>query len=142
MDNELIPEKKWWKFSWLWFLPLSLFVLAGIMVFILASDRSLKKEERANGIAFDKVKWSAKEGENYPYRNSMIGTMTSKENLPTWKKMSKQELFETLGQPDRINGNYLYYKVNGDKIGFVTFRTIALVIQIKDSTENIIRIYE
>lgn len=140
--DELIPEKKWWKFSWLWFLPLTIFLLAGMMVFILSSDRSQKKEERAHGIAFDKVKWSVKEGDNYPYRNSMIGTMTSKENLPAWKKMSKQELFETLGQPDRINGNYLYYKANGDKIGFVTFRTIALVIQVNDSTENIIRIYE
>lgn len=140
--DELIPERKWWKFSWLWFLPLSLFVLAGLTVFMLASDRNQKKEERANGIEFNEAQWKTKDGDNYPYRNSMLGTMVSKENLPTWKKMSKQELFKTLGQPDRINGNYLYYKVNGEKIGFMTFRTIALVIQLNDSTENIIRIYE
>jgi hypothetical protein len=91
-------------------------------------------------IAFDKMKWRAKEEGDYLYREQMLADLMN--NQPV-RQLKGDQLFDLLGDPDRIDSLHLFYRIAQKRIGFFPLHTKTLVIQLsQDSTVNWIKIHE
>lgn len=89
---------------------------------------------------FDKTRWAAKDGRDYPYRDDMVHDLVDSKQL---KPLSKDEIVELLGQPDRVDGTYLFYIIHQPRLINWPLHTKALVVQLsQDSTENKVLIYK
>jgi hypothetical protein len=126
MDDELIPEKKWWK-SWQWLLPLTALALMGISVILLISEVVTANNERENGIGFNHARWRSDSAN----RNKMLKDLVSNDKL---KGLKKAEVITMLGQPDRMDNAYLFYQISQENIGFFPLHTTTLVIKLSDSS--------
>ncbi|MGI0108139.1 hypothetical protein [Salinimicrobium sp. WS361] len=91
-------------------------------------------------ISFDAEKWHFKDGFNYPYRNSMLKDLMEDTNF---RKLKKPEVLDLLGEPTRVDTNYLFYRVREKRFGLVPFHTKTMVMKftVADSIEWI-RIHE
>ena len=87
------------------------------------STTFLKHQE----IAFNKEKWMITEGSDYIYRQKMLNDIIETRIL---KGLTREEVLALLGEPTRIDKNYLFYKVSESKIGFFTLGTKTLVLQL------------
>jgi hypothetical protein len=95
-----------------------------------------KKQETA----FDETKWKTKEGQDYPFRDQMVYDLIGDENF---RELKRDKILDLLGQPDRIDGNHLFYRITQRRIGFWPLHTKTLVIQLsEDSTINWMKIHE
>ena len=91
-------------------------------------------------IKFDKTKWLAKEDSEYPYREQMLHDIVYNDAV---RELTKNELLELLGEPDRSNKGHLYYMISQKKLGFWPIKTKTLVIKFKeDNTIDWIKIHE
>lgn len=89
---------------------------------------------------FNKIKWSIKEDNEYPYRDKMLNDLIVTIKL---KGLKKKAVIDLLGQPDRINSDYLYYKIAVQRIGFFPIHTKTFVIKLTtDSTVEWRKIHE
>ncbi len=99
---------------------------------------SCKKEDRTETdkketipvAAFDKIKWKTKENRDYPYRDKMLDYLMTSDTL---KKLKKEEVLNLLGQPDRIDSAYLFYRINQQRLYFFPLHTKTLVIKLKEN---------
>ena len=138
MDNDLIIKKNWWGINWKWLLPLTAFILA--CLFLIISEISAVKKEPKVEITFDKTKWLTKDGLDYPYRNKMLQDLIINKKL---KKLKKEEILELLGQPDRIDSAYLFYRIAQQRLQFFPLHTKTLVIKLtNDDKGNSVMIHE
>lgn len=138
MDNELITEKTWWKKNWKWFLPFSLLVL--VFIFLVISTAPVLNKEPSNLLAFAKAQWKIKNDMDYPYRNKMRNDLITNDRL---KRLKKDEIINQLGQPDRIDSAYLFYRIAQERIGFFPLHTKTLVIKLSnDSAANSVMIHQ
>ena len=81
---------------------------------------------------FDAIKWRIKEGEDYPFRENMLNDLVYKVTL---KGIKHDQLIQLLGQPDRVDSSYLFYRVFQMRVDFFVLSTKTLVIKLrKDST--------
>lgn len=82
---------------------------------------------------FDKVLWETKDVEgNYSNRDAMLEDLVYNVKL---KGLPKQELISMLGEPDRINKEYLYYEILSNEVGAFPLHKKFLVIKLdKDNT--------
>ncbi len=78
---------------------------------------------------FEQEKWSVKDGEFYPNRQSMLPELLSRDTLKTLKK---EGIIELLGEPDRIDNNHLFYNVARTEVFSLPMHTRSLVIKLKD----------
>jgi hypothetical protein len=100
----------------------------------------LVNRETETEITFDKKKWRAKEGLDYPYRDQMLHDIVYNDTVRT---LNKDEILELLGEPDRSNVGYLYYMIAQKRLGFWPLHTKTLVIKLsEDSTIDWIKIHE
>ena len=85
-------------------------------------------------IVFDSKKWKSKQGSDYPYREEMVNSVLYNDSIRT---LTKPQIIELLGNPERTNDNHLYYLIHQRKIGMWTFKASYLVIKCtdKDSVE-------
>jgi len=98
-------------------------------------DRGIEAE-----ITFDKTKWRAMEGSDYPYRDQMLNDIVYNDTV---RELNEDEIIELLGEPDRTNDGYLYYMIVQKRLGFWPLHTKSLVIKIaEDSTIDWIKIHE
>ena len=91
---------------------------------------------------FDKTKWTMKgEEDDYTFRNEMVEDLMSNQGL---KKSSKEEILELLGQPDRTDKEYLFYRIEQTRfLKFIPLHTKTMVINMSaDSTGNAVMIHE
>ena len=89
---------------------------------------------------FDEVKWKEKKGLTYPYRDSMLADIVFNDSL---RALSKADFINALGEPDRVNGDYLYYTIHRKRLGTWTLRQKSLVVLYEgDSTLVWMKIYE
>ena len=62
-------------------------------------ERFDKEQKEAKSAAvFDEAKWKSREGEDYPYRNSMLNDVLYNDTVRT---LSRDEVIDLLGKPDR-----------------------------------------
>lgn len=138
MNNELITEKNWWTTYWRWILSIGAFVLVGLVLIVLGIKETNQKTE--NTIAFDTTKWKTKNGDAYPFRDKMVTFLVTTDTL---RRLKKEEIITLLGEPDRIDKAYLFYRVVQERLLFFPLHTKTLVIKLsKDSTANSIMIHE
>ena len=89
---------------------------------------------------FDKSKWGFKEGRDYPYRDQMLDDIVYNDTV---RSLSKKGILDLLGEPDRINDNYLYYIIVQKRLGLWPVHTKSLVIKLSDDrTIDWIKIHE
>jgi len=89
---------------------------------------------------FDEIKWKTKKDLDYPFREEMLDDLISN-HLP--KELKRGEILDLLGQPDRIDSSYLFYRVFQKRIGFFPLHTTTLVIKLSpDSTINWVKIHK
>lgn len=94
----------------------------------------------ATKIKFDQTKWGTKEGSDYPYRELMLHDIVYNDTI---RELTKDELLELLGEPDRSNEGHLYYMISQKKLGFWPIKTKTLVIKLfEDNTIEWLKIHE
>jgi len=116
-------------------MPLRIFILLFLFTSIACNSESEKKSAQSGNeteteIAFDKKKWSTKEGVDYPYRKQMVKDIVYNDTV---RMLREDEIIELLGGPDRINEGHLYYTISQTSIGSWTLHSKTMVIKI---TEN------
>jgi hypothetical protein len=139
MDNELIPQKSWWRANLKWLLPLFIIGLIGLSLISFIYEANVLQMKRENGVIFDRTKWKSKNDEGYVYRNEMLKDLMTSNKL---NKLKKTEIIDLLGEPDRIDSAYLFYKVMQQRIGSFPLHTVTLVIKMNDSTDNAVMVHE
>ena len=89
---------------------------------------------------FEKNRWIVQDGKDYPYRNEMLEDLM---NHPELRKFDKSQVLDLLGQPDRVDSLYLFYKIAQERLGPWPLHTKTLVIKLSgDSTLNKIMIHQ
>lgn len=53
------------------------------------------------------------------------------------RTLTKQQVIDMLGEPDRVNENYLYYTISKTKLGSWTLKSKTLVIKITDDEDMV-----
>ncbi len=121
------------------------FTLVVIFLVCLGCNRNAEKvAEDLKGttteVKFDKTKWGTKEDSDYPYREIMLHDIVYNDSI---RELTKDELLELLGEPDRSNEGHLYYMISQRKLGFWPIKTKTLVIKLtEDNTIDWIKIHE
>lgn len=91
-------------------------------------------------ISFDEEKWKTKEGKDYPFREEMLGDLMENQGL---RQLKRDEILELLGEPTRIDTNYVFYRIEQKRIGLFPLHTTTMVIQFaQDSTVNWIKVHK
>ena len=81
-----------------------------------------------------------KDGFDYPYRNKMLQDLVTNKKL---KKLKKEEIEEMLGQPERIDSAYLFYRIAQQRLHFFPLHNKTLVIKLTDDDKrNSVMIHE
>ena len=98
------------------------------------------KNKPKSEMAFDKEKWSLKECKTYPYRDKMLNAVLYSDTLRT---LNENEITQLLGQPDRLNQDFIYYRVKQTRLLFWPLHTRSLVLKFNDdSTIQWIKVHE
>ncbi len=124
------------------FMQLKILLLLLAICCLACNNGKAKKEvsETTTAIEFDTTKWRTKDGDDYPYRDELLTYLITDNKLKGWKKDSVVAL---LGQPDKIDSNYLFYSIAQKRIGFFPMHTKTLVIKLAaDSTVEWRKIHE
>ena len=59
------------------------------------------------------------------------------------RDLKRDEILELLGEPTRVDTNYLFYRVSQKRLGLWPIHTKSMVIQLaEDSTVNWVKIHE
>lgn len=90
-------------------------------------------------IEFDTTKWKTKSGDDYPYRDELLPYLITNNQLKGWKKDSVLTL---LGMPDKIDSNYLFYRIAQQRMGVIPLHTKTLVIKFTTDTVEWRKIHE
>ena len=114
------------------------FILAIIILFFSACNH---KKQEAKSEKFDKTKWAIQEGSTYPYRDAMLNDLIANKRLTGTKR---NEILNMLGEPSKIDTNYIFYRINQTKLGEVfTLHTKTLVIEFaEDGTARTSKIHQ
>lgn len=121
-----------------------LLLLFLIVLFLIINKNAVldavRIDEPRAQMEFDEEKWKAKKGWGYAYRNEMLDDLM---NDPEIRALKKDQLLMLLGEPSRINGDYLYYLVDQKRAIIMPLHTKTLVINFsQDSTINWMKIHE
>jgi hypothetical protein len=120
------------------------------MLFLFLFVLGCKKEAKEKPVAvtseinttkeFDKRKWNEKAGKDYPYRDDMVDDLIANQHL---KELKRNEVIDLLGEPDRIDSLYLFYKISQERLGSWPLHTKTLVIKLsQDGTIDWIKIHK
>ena len=100
-----------------------------------------KKQTADKTQPFDKAKWATQEGDSYPYRDGMLMDLIDNKRLTGTKR---NDILNMLGEPSKIDTNYIFYRINQTKLGDVLpLHTKTLVIEFAaDSTVRTSKIHQ
>ncbi|MBD3581233.1 hypothetical protein [Flavobacterium selenitireducens] len=111
-------------------------ILIGLILFGYACQRETREVPQ---IPFDKAKWDMTGENGYPYRDNMLSDLMDDQEL---KGLTREKLFDKLGQPTRTQDDYVYYRILEQKLGFATLHTKTLVLHIENDEVNKVLIHE
>ncbi|MEJ2006448.1 MAG: hypothetical protein P8X57_16150 [Cyclobacteriaceae bacterium] len=115
-----------------------MFKLFMVLVFcsLLVSCNSTSEESEPveDHINFNAKKWKTKNESGSPFREQMVNSVLYSDSI---RALSKPEVLDLLGKPDRTNENHLYYLIDESNLGMWTLHATSLVIKfnVKDSVE-------
>lgn len=95
---------------------------------------------RSDQAQFDKRKWRVRDESDYPYREELLPSILYNDSIRT---MSKEEVVDMLGPPDRSNEGFLYYMISQTRLGFWPLKTKTMVVKITgDDRVEWIKVHE
>lgn len=114
------------------------FLLPILFLYLTACN---PKKQEPEVEKFDKLKWAIQEGDNYPYRDAMLMDLIGNKRLTGTKR---NDILNMLGEPSRMDTNYIFYRINQTKLGdVVPLHTKTLVIEFAaDSTVRTSKIHQ
>lgn len=80
---------------------------------------------------FDAAQWQEKDENGYLYREYLYKDVLYNDTV---RDLSKAELLNLLGKPDREQDNHLYYRIDEDKLGLWTMHAKTMVIKMENDT--------
>jgi hypothetical protein len=105
----------------------SVLVILFLFGMIACSDRETESSvETVTEAGLDWKKWKMKREGNYPFREEMYMEVLYSDSLRT---LSKTQILDLLGKPDRTNGEYIYYIIDESNLGFWTLNSKSLVFK-------------
>jgi len=121
-----------------------LIVIVLVSFFSCSSEREKSTEydqaKPVSAMAFDKTKWRIKDGKDYPFRKKMLNDVVYNDTIRT---LNKAQIIDLLGNPDRINENYLYYRIDQIRLIVWPLHTTTMVVKFtNDSTMEWIKIHK
>ncbi len=115
-------------------------MLRQLIILLLFCSLGCKKTDSSTELVFDKTRWNTKNGEDFLYRDRMLDDLIDHHKL---KGMNRAQVLDFLGDPTKIDTNYLFYRINEKRIKFLTLHTKTLVIEFaKDSLVNRVLIHQ
>ncbi len=105
-----------------------------LLVFLIslqACHQSKKDKADNPGMAFDKNKWSIKKDDDYPYRDSMLNDIIVTKLV---KGLKPDKVIALLGEPERIDTNFMFYRISQERLGFWPIHTKTLVLEFGPDT--------
>lgn len=93
-------------------------------------------------LTFDKERWRIKDGEDYPFRESMLYDVVYNDTVRT---LNKEEILELLGEPSyyRDDQSYLYYEIAHKRLFSLSLHTKTMVVKLsEDDSIDWIKIHE
>lgn len=89
---------------------------------------------------FESTKWKEKKDRDYPYRAAMLDDLIDNDKL---KKLKHNEILDLLGEPDRSDSLYLFYRVDQKRLYSWPIHTTTLVIKLKeDNTVHWVKVHK
>jgi hypothetical protein len=114
--------------------------------FGMSCNTGTREDNVSAGIApetrmeFESTKWKEKKDRDYPHRAAMLDDLVDNEKL---KKLKRDEVINMLGEPDRSDTLYLFYRVAQKRLYSWPIHTTTLVIKFKeDSTVHWVKIHQ
>ena len=85
-------------------------------------------------LKFNANKWKIKEGMDFPYREQMLDSVIYNDSI---RALTKSQLIQTLGEPNRMQDSHLYYTINQTFLGAWPLHKKTMVIKLtsKDQVE-------
>ncbi len=118
-------------------LALSLF-LQGSCIRATDSEGGTSREGNG-GSGFDRLEWSYQESGDYPYREAMLDSVIYSD---TTRNLSREQIEQLLGTPDRTNENHFYYTITQKRIGSCPLHTKTMVIKFSRDSIEWIKVHE
>lgn len=104
------------------------------------SNSDSDNSAREAGMAFDKSKWTLKEGRDYLYRDMMLHNIVYNDTV---RSLKEGEILKLFGEPDRQTEGYYYYTASQKRLGSWPLHTKSMVIKFtNDSTIEWIKIHK
>lgn len=111
-----------------------------IMLSLFTGCKEDVGQDPASQAWFDEQKWKTREGKDYPFRKEMLGDLMNNRNL---RNLKRGEILDLLGEPTRIDTNYLFYQIEQKRLGLFPIHTTTMVIELsEDGTVNWIKIHK
>lgn len=115
------------------YIPVFIFVLAaGYLIYDGITHFDVDKirgKDDVVEIPFDPIKWKQKKGDQYVYRIGMFNELLYSKEL---RQLTKTEILEKLGSPDRETDNHLYYIISEKKLGLWTLNQKSMVFKMTE----------
>lgn len=92
------------------------------------NSKEITKNE-SEAPVFDKEKWNAADDSGYLLRERMLPDLMSNDTL---KQLKKEGIVALLGEPSRVDNNYLFYTVSQKRLFALPLSTKSLVIKLRD----------
>jgi outer membrane protein assembly factor BamE (lipoprotein component of BamABCDE complex) len=115
--------------------------LVKILLIVLLPMYACKSESKVQQVErFDKAKWSIRDGKQFPFREQMLDDLIANQKL---KGLKKQEVLDLLGEPSRVDSNYLFYNIKREYFAdLIVLRSKTLVIKLMNDTVEWRKIHE
>ncbi len=113
-----------------------IFLIIPLLLYALACNTEKGEKSASNyhgtkaEITFDKTKWRAKEGLDYPNRDQMLNSIVYNDTV---RALNEDEILDLLGEPDRKNDGYLYYMISQRRLVFWPLHTKTMVVKLSEN---------
>jgi hypothetical protein len=98
-----------------------------LCVLIACGDRASENmDESLSEVNVDWKNWKISRGGTYPFREEMYLQVLYSDSLRT---LTKSQVLNLLGKPDRTHENFIYYLVDETNLGFWTLNSKSLVFK-------------
>ncbi len=109
----------------------TLFAICLLLACSAENDKKSESEDHLQMVQvdFDESKWKTKQGWDYPYREQMLNDILYNDDF---RKLKSSEVLKLLGEPDRVNENFMYYQISQKRLILWPLHTRTMVIKFRE----------
>jgi len=101
----------------------SVFLMMIFVSFLACKQDAVTEPE---DIVFDQEKWREKQGSDYTFRARMLRDVVYNDTI---RSLSKSEILDLLGAPDKEKDDHLYYRIDQQRLNLWPIHTTTMVIK-------------